>query len=171
MLKPTGTPNVLRSLSTCNNQLSGEAPEWLSGLTALTQRSVLLGECASGGSSACTPGYWCTNSSLSIVANPCLAGSYSTAGASSCTQCALGKYSTAAAATSDVCMGCVPGRYGASTGASSSDCTGPCDAGRWGAVGQTTSQCSGPCDAGYVASGSLSVPTESMCARRSQSWS
>ena len=73
--------------------------------------------------------------------------------------------------SSNVCVGCVPGRYGASTGANSSDCTGPCDAGRWGAVGQTTSQCSGPCDAGYVASGSLSVPTESMCARRSRSWS
>lgn len=156
------THPFIRSLNTCNNKLSGEAPTWMSSLRALTARLVTLSEC----SGTCTPGYWCVNSSLSVVANECPSGSYSTAGSAACTQCPLGTYATAPATrnqctrcelgrygdtvgqTAACSSQCPPGRFGGLLGANSSACTGPCDAGRWGTYGETTSQCSGPCDAG-----------------------
>ena len=135
----------------------------MSSLVALTTRIVTLSECAG----TCTPGYWCTSSSLSVVANECPAGSFSTSRSMYCTPCPLGTYTTATA-TPNQCIGCAPGRYGDTSGqavactsqcppgrfggsaGNSSSCTGPCAAGRWGTLGETSSQCSGPCDAGYV---------------------
>lgn len=156
-------------LNTCNNQLLGDAPTWLGplgNLTALTQRTVTLAECGISVAS-CTAGFICSTTSLSVVANPCAPGLFSSSGASVCTDCPVGTYSDTAGTA--VCSSCPAGRYGSTAGLStpgctdacsagrfgaprsnSSACTGPCDAGRWGGVEQSSSQCSGACSAGYV---------------------
>jgi hypothetical protein len=159
-----GVP-VPRFLNTCNNQLSGQLPTWIASMTSLTSaRAVTLGECGVP-VTACAAGYACDNNSLSIMANPCGTGQFSTAGAAVCSACPVGTYSNVTAAhicslcsagrfgdttglTTSACAGaCPPGRYGGQ-GVINSTCDGPCDAGRWGVAGANSSACDGPCDAG-----------------------
>ena len=70
------------------------------------------------------------------VCSACVGGKYSTnKGASECTNCAAGKYSTATAATStDTCLDCAAGSYSGAQGASSESLCSACVAGKYGQV-------------------------------------
>jgi hypothetical protein len=85
------------------------------------------------GSSACVAdaGYF---SQLSFPA--CAPGTFSAPGATSCTVCSAGTYSSVSGAS--VCTGCAAGKYGVTVGATSSSACLPCAAGTYsGAAGSS----------------------------------
>ena len=85
---------------------------------------------------ACAGGKW-VNQSTSGVSS-CYAGTYSLAGASTCTPCPAGKYNTTNLATS--CISCSAGTYNASSGAGSASACISCSAGTFSGEGASTCQ-------------------------------
>ena len=94
----------------------------------------------------------------------CTAGAYAVPGATSCTNCTAGKYSTVTGATSaSVCMNCLAGAYSGVSGASA--CTN-CSAGAYsGVTGASSSSACVKCPAGAFsgAAGATSVNTCVLC--------
>ena len=100
---------------------------------------------------ACSAGFYCPAGTVTMTANRCPRGQYSTLGAAACTNCP-------------------PGVYSASDAMPSSTCTAPCDPGYYGATaGATSSTCDGPCDAGYACSSGAMVSNQTVCAPGSYS--
>jgi hypothetical protein len=85
----------------------------------------------------CRAGYACPEGSSTFVAVLCEAGSYSVAGAGSCTACAAGL-------------------YGSTPGLATASCTAPCPAGSFSSGGAATAACTGLCSPGYY------CPTQSI---------
>lgn len=72
----------------------------------------------SSGCDICPAGYYCGSIGLSAITGECSKGTYSAAGASVCTDCSSGRYSTSSGESG--CSSCVAGQYAS---AESSDCT------------------------------------------------
>ena len=86
----------------------------------------------------------------------CIIGKFSQAGAEDCTDCDAGTYSSSAGAAT--CTGCGAGKYSDSTGAISAATCTDCDAGKYSAsAGATSDATCTACDAGRKASGTNST--------------
>ena len=116
---------------------------------------------------------------LSCLTSLFVQGKYSGSGASTCTLCDPGKYSTSSSRTSSCTEPCSAGYYcpagsssatqnkcpaGTFSSSGASSCT-QCAAGRYGraATVRTASDCDGPCSAGYYCPAGSSIPTQNLC--------
>jgi hypothetical protein len=122
-----------RYLRTCNNRLQGELPTWIATMTNLTQQFLTVNQCEQS-VSQCAPGYTCTASSMSLVANPCPPGQYSLGGASVCSLCPAGTFSDVEAATTAACSGGCRAGYACPAGSPNSTAV-RCPSGRYSGAG------------------------------------
>jgi hypothetical protein len=112
----------------------------------------------------CSAGYACPAGSSSGTASVCLPGTYSEAGAGSCTDCAAGRWSDARARTTPCVDECTAGYYcppasasptvracpaGKYSGPGASACT-DCASGRWSNELARWAPCNASCPAGYA---------------------
>ena len=108
-------------------------------------------------------GYKCAAGTSNVTASPCPPGSYSTAGAVSCTLCVAGQYGATYALTNSNCTGLCPmGTYGATAGLNSSNCSGPCTSGYQCNPGSTTPTPS-TCSPGFYSPPSLNSTNCTKC--------
>ena len=100
--------------------------------------------------SSCPVGYYCTGGDHKAA---CVAGKYSTGGASSCSTCTAGYYCPGASNR----VACAAGKYNSNTGSSAASACTNCSAGYYSAAG--ASSCTG-CPAGkYSTAGSSTCST------------
>jgi hypothetical protein len=100
---------------------------------------------ASACSGNCSAGYACAAGSVNATASVCPPGTFSLAGAGTCSDCAAGRFGNASGLGVAACSGLCPGgRYGGGPGLSLPSCTAACEAGYAcapGSVVPTALQC------------------------------
>jgi hypothetical protein len=159
----------------CNsNSAAGACSPCAAGLFGATPLMT-----SSGCSGICAAGHACPEASTSAMEQRCAPGSYSLAGAGSCTACPAGTYGAVSGLTTAGCSGlctagfacplgvacpqflmCPSGSYSlAGAGACS-----VCPAGRFGSSpAMAAAECSGPCAAGFRCPANSTAPTAFAC--------
>ena len=118
----------------------------------------VLGELS--GCTACAAGSDTRGNFGSTTCTLCAAGTYSFAGLSACTDCAVGKFSAAPGAAA--CIDCTAGRYSTQTGADAQSVCIDCAAGTYSGAGQGTACID--CVAGkYATASGTSAIAQSVC--------
>ncbi len=135
--------------------------------------AACTGTCGAGYS--CPPGTAAANATASV----CPAGTFSTEGAGSCSQCAAGLYGGSPGAVSPQCSGlCAPGFFCTSGSTNNTPSVCPagqysmagagqcsdCSSGQYGSTpGLQTPDCTGPCTAGYACPAGSVNATVTLC--------
>jgi hypothetical protein len=158
------------SLCVCVTQVGYFCP---AGSTSAIAYQCVPGQYSLGDAAACTlcpAGKFGSASGLSVAtcSGDCFAGYACAIGSTSGTQalCAPGTFSAAGAGS---CSPCSPGFYGNLGGQTAGTCVAACPAGTFGTGGSSTPACSGNCTAGYACPAGSTSATQSNCTAGSYS--